>query len=445
MKNITNKVAFATFSFCKYIYLIGDNMLKTTSDIIWFVTTFFIIYVGIYYTIYLKFPQFRWIKIVKSLKKVSKKKSNSFKLLNLTLAGKIGVGSISGIALCIYVAGPSSLFWLWISVFILASLSYIETKLGIKYRNNENEECVGGPSFYIEKGLKKKTLARIYSILIIITYVFAFISIQTNTIIISLESVFNVNKLIIIAILIMITYLSIHKGINTISNLTSFLTPIMGCLYILVGAIVIINNSTEVVEILKNIVSTALSFNGLKGSILIPIIIGIERGIFSNEAGLGTTAMISSLSNDKNIEKQANIQIIGTFFTSLVICTITAIIILTSNYQDLNLSQINGIEIVSNAFYEHFGYIGIILLTAIIFLFAFSTIVTSYYYGEINIKYLFNKNSKILKIIVIIIMIYSSFASPTSLWNAVDIVVALITIINVYAMLKLKNDVITKE
>ena len=107
MKNITNKVAYATFSFYRNIYLIGDNMLKTISDIIWVITTFLILYIGIYYTVYLKFPQFRWIKIMKSLKKESKEKSNSFKLLNLTLSGKIGVGSISGIALCIYIAGRS--------------------------------------------------------------------------------------------------------------------------------------------------------------------------------------------------------------------------------------------------------------------------------------------------------------------------------------------------
>ncbi|MBO5376165.1 MAG: sodium:alanine symporter family protein [Bacilli bacterium] len=416
-------------------------MLKTISDIIWVITTILILYIGIYYTVYLKFPQFRWIKIMKSLKKESKEKSNSFKLLNLTLSGKIGVGSISGIALCIYIAGPSSLFWLWISVLILASLSYVETKLGIKYRNCSTKDSVGGPAFYIEKGLNKKNIARIYSILIIIAYVFAFISIQTNTIVISLENVFDINKIAIILVLLTITYLSIQKGIDTISKLTSFLTPIMGGLYILIGIIIIIDNKYKVLEILKNIVSTALSFKGFSGSILIPIIIGIERGIFSNEAGVGTTAMIASLSNDKNIEKQANIQIIGTLFTSLVICTITALIVLTSDYQNIMLSNINGIEIVSNAFYEHFGYFGIILLTLIIFLFAFSTIITSYYYGEINIKYLLNKNSKILKIIVIIVMIYSSFASPTILWNTVDILVALITIINVYAMFKLKNDV----
>lgn len=422
-------------------------MLKTISDIIWVITTFFIVYVGFYYTFYLKFPQFRLKKIIKSLKSKNGEKTNTFELLNLTLAGKIGVGSISGIALCIYIGGIGAIFWLWISVLVLASLSYVETKLGIKYRTKFNDEFIGGPSFYIEKGLGNKTLARIYSILIIITYIFAFISIQSNTIIISLENTFSINKIIIVIFLVVLTYLSICKGIKTISRLTSFLVPIMGSIYILTGAIIIFNNWNEVIDIFKNIIISAFDINGLKSLFIVPIIIGIERGVFSNEAGIGTTAMIASLSNNNDIEKQANVQILGTFFTSLIICTITALIILTSNYETLNFTNINGIELVSHAFFEHFGYFGIVLLTTIIFLFAFSTIVTSYYYGDINIKYLFknNKFNTILKIIVIIVIIYSSFTSPTILWNTTDIIVALITIINIYSMYKLKKKVNGKE
>lgn len=159
--------------------------------------------------------------------------------------------------------------------------------------------------------------------------------------------------------------------------------------------IIILNNLSSVIEIFKQIFISAFNIKALKTSILIPIIVGIERGIFSNEAGMGTTAMYAGLSNDNDIEKQANVQIIGTFFTSLIICTITALIILTSNYQNLSVANINGIELVSYAFFEHFGYFGIIMLTIIIFLFAFSTIVTSYYYGEINIKYLTKSNKYI--------------------------------------------------
>ncbi len=422
-------------------------MLKVISDIIWIATTLFIIYVGLYYTFYFKFPQFKIVSIIKSLKKNVNLKTNSFKLLNLTLAGKIGVGSISGIALCLYIGGISSIFWLWVSALITASLSYVETKLGIKYREKINNEYIGGPAFYINQGLNNKKLAAIYSILIIFAYIFAFISIQSNTIVLSLENILNIKRIVIVLFLLIITYFSISKGIKTISTITSILVPIMGSIYIIVGFIIIFNNFSEVVIIIKDIIVSAFNFKELKSLVLIPVIVGIERGIFSSEAGIGTTAMVTALSDSNDSSRQANIQIIGTFFTSLVVCTITALIILTSNYQELNLSNINGIELVSYAFFEHFGYIGIILLTAIIFLFAFSTIVTSYYYGEINMRYLFNtkKYSTLLKIIVIIVVMYSAFTSPSILWNIVDLVVALIALINIYAMYKLRYKVKQKE
>lgn len=411
-------------------------IFNVITNILWFFTTLLVLYTGIYFTVKLKFPQFNFLKIIKSFSKGSKE---TFKILNLTLAGKIGVGSISGIALCIHIGGISSLFWLWISAFILASLAYYETKIGIRYRIKNNNEYIGGPSYYIEKCLNNKKLAKIYSVLIIITYVLAFISIQTNTIVVSIKEIVNIEKIFIAFFLILITYFSIKKGINTISKVTMYLTPIMGIIYIIVGMFVIKNNWNTTLEIISKIIREAFSFKSFKITMFIPFIIGIERGIFSNEAGIGTTAMVTSLSKNEDIEKQANIQIIGTYFISLIICTITALIILTSNYHNINFIDINGIEIVFYAFFEHFGYYGIIILILIIFLFTFSTIITSYYYGEVNYIYLFKKKSEILKIIVLLVILYSTYMSPTLLWNIVDIFVALISIINCYSMLKISK------
>lgn len=413
------------------------KLLKTISDIIWVITTFLILYVGVFYTIKLKLPQFKLTNVFK--KNEGNEKSNTLKLLSLTLAGKIGVGSIAGIALCIFQGGKATIFWLWISSIILASLTYVETKLSIKYRSKENNQYVGGPSFYIEKGLNKKRLAKIYAFLIILAYVLAFISVQTNTIVKQMEMTFNFSKLSIAIFLVVITYFSLKKGVDSISNLTAFLVPVMGGLYICIGIYVITNNFDQTLVVLKEIVTEAFDIEGLKGAILIPIIIGIERGVFSSESGIGTTAMITSLSNNNDVEKEARLQVLATFFTSLVICTITALIILTTNYQNINFTDINGIEVVTYAFYKHLGPIGIIILTIVIFLFAFSTIVTCFYYGEASLKYLTSKNTNYLKWIIITIMIYSSFSSPVVIWNTTDIIIAMIAIINVYAMYKLKD------
>lgn len=413
------------------------KLLKTISDIIWVITTFLILYVGVFYTIKLKLPQFKLTNVFK--KNEGNEKSNTLKLLSLTLAGKIGVGSIAGIALCIFQGGKATIFWLWISSIILASLTYVETKLSIKYRSKENNQYVGGPSFYIEKGLNNKRLAKIYAFLIILAYVLAFISVQTNTIVKQMEMTFNFSKLSIAIFLVVITYFSLKKGVDSISNLTAFLVPVMGGLYICIGIYVITNNFDQTLVVLKEIVTEAFDIEGLKGAILIPIIIGIERGVFSSESGIGTTAMITALSNNNDVEKEARLQVLATFFTSLVICTITALIILTTSYQNINFTDINGIEVVTYAFYKHLGPIGIIILTIVIFLFAFSTIVTCFYYGEASLKYLTSKNTNYLKWIIITIMIYSSFSSPVVIWNTTDIIIAMIAIINVYAMYKLKD------
>ncbi len=415
------------------------KLLKTISDIIWVITTFLILYVGVFYTIKLKLPQFKLTNVFK--KNESNEKSNTLKLLSLTLAGKIGVGSIAGIALCIFQGGKATIFWLWISSIILASLTYVETKLSIKYRSKENNRYVGGPSFYIEKGLNNKKLAKAYAFLIILAYVLAFISVQTNTIVKQMEMTFNFSKLSIAIFLVVITYFSLKKGVDSISNLTAFLVPVMGGLYICIGIYVITNNFDQTLVVLKEIVTEAFDIEGLKGAILIPIIIGIERGVFSSESGIGTTAMITALSNNNDVEKEAKLQVLATFFTSLVICTITALIILTTSYQNINFTDINGIEVVTYAFYKHLGPIGIIILTIVIFLFAFSTIVTCFYYGEASLKYLTSKNTNYLKWIVIAIMIYSSFSSPVVIWNTTDIIIAMIAIINVYAMYKLKDKI----
>lgn len=415
------------------------KLLKTISDIIWVITTFLILYVGVFYTIKLKLPQFKLTNVFK--KNEGNEKSNTLKLLSLTLAGKIGVGSIAGIALCIFQGGKATIFWLWISSIILASLTYVETKLSIKYRSKENNRYVGGPSFYIEKGLNNKKLAKAYAFLIVLAYVLAFISVQTNTIVKQMEMTFNFSKLSIAIFLVVITYFSLKKGVDSISNLTAFLVPVMGGLYICIGIYVITNNFDQTLVVLKEIVTEAFDIEGLKGAILIPIIIGIERGVFSSESGIGTTAMITALSNNNDVEKEAKLQVLATFFTSLVICTITALIILTTSYQNINFTDINGIEVVTYAFYKHLGPIGIIILTIVIFLFAFSTIVTCFYYGEASLKYLTSKNTNYLKWIIIAIMIYSSFSSPVVIWNITDIIIAMIAIINVYTMYKLKDKI----
>lgn len=393
--------------------------MSLISSVLWFVTTLMIIFIGIYLSFYLKFPQ---LKVSNFVNLFRKNDNNSLKLLNLSLAGKIGVGSISGIAIAIIVGGKGALLWVWLSSIVLSIITYSETILGIKY---------GSPKEYMRYQLKNKKLSNIYSILIIIIYLVAFILIQSNTIIISFESTFNVDKIFIIVFLLLIIFLSINKDVNRISNIVSLIVPVMGFIYIIIGFIVIINHSNVIPSIIADILRDSFSFKSIS---TIPIIIGFERAIFCNEAGMGTTSMIASLSKNKDYKVDTAIQVLGTYFISLVVCTISAFIILTTNYELFDINNINGIEIVTYAFYYHFDNIGPIILSLITFLFAYSTIITSYYYGKINLK-----RDTLSKFIVIIMVLVSTIIEPNRIWQFIDILISLVTIINLVSIFKLRK------
>ena len=368
--------------------------------------------------------------MLKSVKQINKE---NIKLLNLSLAGKIGVGSISGVAISIIVGGKGSIFWIWLSSVFLSIFTYLETKAGIKYR----EHKVGGPFIYIKKVMNNNKIAVIYAILIIFTYLFSFILIQSNTIIISINNSFIIKKEIIALLLIFFIVISIYKDINRISFIVSFLVPIMGLLYFIIGIIVLFNNIDILSTIFVDIVKDSIKF---KSILTLPFIIGFQRSVFSNESGMGSTSMVVALSTSNDYEKEYFVQSIGMYYITLVICTISALIILTSNYEQLNINNINGIEIINYAFNYHFGKYGSFISTIIITLFAFSTILTSFYYGDISIKYLFrNKNNTITKIIVIIVVLLGLFVNPSRIWAIVDISTALTTIINVYALIKIRK------
>lgn len=417
------------------------------NKILWGITTTLIIYSGIYFTIKFRGIQFRFKDIFKSIKNTSKNKDKitPMETLSMSLAGRIGVGSLAGVALSIYIGGIGTIFWMWITAFLCAPNAFQETVLGILYHEKDKDGIfVGGPSYYIDKGLKNKKLAITYAILIIITYVFGFLSIQSNTITKSITNVININPIIIGIVITFITAIVIFSGTKGIAKFTSKLVPIMSLIFIIVSIIIILTNITKIPIILFQIVKEAFNFKSLGIGILSPFIIGIQRGIFSNEAGIGTGAIAASASDNNDAVKQGFIQIIGVYFTTLIICTITAIVIILSDYSTLNLNDINGIEITNYAFSFFMGKFGKITIIVSIILFAFSTIIAGYYYGESNLKYI-NKNeiyTFILKIITLTILLFSSVMSANFLWNFVDIFVAILGIINITSLFLLEKYVL---
>ena len=411
------------------------------NNILWMIATIFLIISGIYFTFNLKFTQFNFKKMFHSLQKGKNKESISpFKTLTLALAARIGVGSLAGIALGIYKGGIGILFWLWISSFITLPNSFVESTLAVIYHEKKEKYYEGGPSFYIEKGLNNKKLAILYSIIICLCYLGGFLSIQSNTIATSLNNFFNIPNIITGIIVSLISYYIISHGLKRIANFTSVLVPIMGIIYMFISIFIILKNINMIPNIFMSIIKEAFNIKALGWGIISSIIIGVQRGIFSSESGIGTGAIASGTSDTNIPVNQGYIQMLGIYFTSFIICTGTAFIILTSNINLKTYIDPNGIEITLNALNNHLGNIGTIVLIISIIAFAFSTIISGYYYGESNLKYITKKiNSKYLAIVIIFILIYGSIMKPSILWNLVDIGVAILAIINTYAMMKLRK------
>lgn len=421
-------------------------MFKIINDLLWSTAIIFLLGGGLYFSIKLGFPQFKLSSLFKGFQKDSKSSVSPFRSLTMSLAARIGVGSLAGISLAIYTGGPGTIFWIWVAGIITAVNAFCESYMGAKYQEKDDDAYKGGPAFYIEKGLKNKKLASIYAILIIVAYIVGFMTIQANTITTSIHNYYGFSPIIIGIILAIISGISIMRGLNEIANITSKLVPIMGIGYILLSASIILMNLNQIPGVLMEIITDAFHIKAISGGVIATFVIGIQRGVFSTEAGLGTGAIASSTSHTDNKINLGLIQILGIYFTVFVVCTSTAIIVLTSDYTSLNFENMNGIELTQYALNHHLGKTGILVLILSVVSLAYSTIVAGYYYGESSLKYLIKNVTKkqinILKIVTVILLVIGSIISATLLWNIVDVLVAVLAMINMYALLRLRKEII---
>lgn len=413
------------------------------NKVLWIIAISLILMNSIYLSIKLKFPQLKIKKIIKSLKSDKDKKQITPRdTLIMTLSSKIGVGSLSGTALSIYYGGPGVVFWILLSSFILSILNYVENALAIIYKDKEKNKS--GPPYYIKKGLNKKKLAYIYAILVIIAYIFLFLSIQTNTIVVLTNEALSINKVLISVLITLLSSLVILKGINKISDICNKIFPVMMFIFLCSGLVIICKTFDTFPIILKSITENIINTKSIQGGIVYLIIISFQRSIFASESGVGTSAIISGSTNSNDYKLQANIGLLTTYFINFIIIGITSLVILSANINDIKIT--NGIELTRSAYLYHLGPTGGIILYLILVLFSFSTIITIYYYGESSLKYITNKTKyiNILKIITVISIFIGGIINGTTIWKYIDIFLALLTIINMYAIFKLRNILVSK-
>ncbi len=424
-------------------------ILDYIKNFLWIIIMFLLIICGLYFSIKLRFMQINFKKMIGELFKNDKNNLgiSSTSSLMLSLAGRIGVGSISGVALAIYFGGPGVVFWIWTISFFSAIIGYVEGYLGVKYKQRGHDNShYGGPAFYIKKALNKPKLGALYAIMIIICYCGGFMLIQSNTITKSVSYIYsNTNHLMIGLFTSILTIITIFGGIKAVTKITSNIVPVMSLGYIGIAVFILLSNTNMISSIFLKIINSAFSYKSFFAGFVMTMLMGIQRGIFSCESGMGTGAMAAAVSESNNSSSQGLIQMLGIYITSFLICTSTAIIILSSDYNFLNFNDPNGIELALFAFKEHLGNLGSIFLLIAIFLFAFSTILSGYFYGETSLKYLIKDCKKrelfILKIVIAFVIFLGSLISSSILWRVTDILVAILTLINIYAIIKLRYDI----
>ena len=392
-----------------------------------------------------KFVQFRMIgEMVRllgdSTAKIDghEKHISSFQAFTISLASRVGTGNLAGVATAITVGGPGAVFWMWIIALLGASSAFVESTLAQLFKVKSKHSYIGGPAYYMEKGLKKRWMGIIFAILITITFGFALNSVQSNTICAAFDSAFNIPPIYMGIGITLLTIIIIFGGVHWIANVSSILVPIMALGYILLALFIVISNITHLPEIFGLIIKSAFGLEqAVGGGIGAALMQGIKRGLFSNEAGMGSAPNAAATAHVTHPTKQGFIQALGVFTDTLLICTCTAFIILFSG-KNLN-SGLDGIQLTQAALNSQIGNIGSTYIAVAILFFAYSSILGNYYYGEANIRFITKRKAviHIYRILVGGMVFFGSIASLKLVWNLADITMALMAICNLIAIIML--------
>lgn len=426
-----------------------NQVLTAINDAMYtYILLILLVGVGLYFTVRTKGVQLRLLKdgIKCMLEKApesetGEKKVSSFQALMISTASRVGTGNIAGIATAIAAGGPGAVFWMWLMAVIGGASAFVESTLAQIYKVKENGQFRGGPSYYMQKALGKRWLGVLFSIALIICFAYGFNGLQAFNMSSSLEyyipnySETNI-PMILGIILAAATAAVIWGGVHRIGFITSVIVPVMATIYILIGLVTMAMHIGQLPHVFAVIFENAFDFQAMAGGMAgSAVVIGIKRGLFSNEAGMGSAPNASASADVEHPVKQGLVQVISVFIDTLLICSSTAMMLLVSGIEGKS-GVLDGIPYVQAAISANVGKWGIHFITFSIFAFAFSSLVGNYYYAESNI--LFIKNSKVLlnafRVTCIVAIFLGAQADFSLMWNIADITMGVMAIINIISI-----------
>lgn len=422
------------------------QIINETNDILWtYILVVMLLGCAVWFSIKTKFVQFRMIGEMIRLLGDSTAKINghekhisSFQAFTVSLASRVGTGNLAGVATAITVGGPGAVFWMWIIALLGSSSAFVESSLAQLFKIKGKHSYIGGPAYYMEKGLKKRWMGILFAVLITITFGFAFNSVQSNTMSAALQSAFAVDPVLSGSVISVLTLFIIFGGIHRIAAFSSVIVPIMAVGYILLALFVVLTNIGRIPDVVSLIVGNAFGWHqALGGGMGAALMQGIKRGLFSNEAGMGSAPNAAATAHVTHPAKQGFIQALGVFTDTLLICSCTAFIILFS--KDSVGSGLDGIQLTQAALTNEVGSIGTIYIAIATLFFAYSSILGNYYYGEANIRFFTSRRWPMLlyRILVVGMVMFGSLASLNLVWSLADVTMALMALCNLVAILLL--------
>lgn len=423
------------------------EVITSINDFLWtYILLVALLGCGVWFTWRTRFVQFRMVvEMIRLLGDSalkfdhSKRHISSFQAFTVSLASRVGTGNLAGVATAIAFGGPGAVFWMWVIALFGAATAFVESTLAQLYKRPHTDSFIGGPAYYISKGMHNRWMAALFAVLITITFALSNNSVQSNTICSAMETAFGMNPTIVGIVLSIITLFVVFGGIQRVAKVSSIVVPIMAVGYLIISIVVVIMNINLVPHVLRVIVENAFGIGPVTGGGLgMTIIYGVKRGLFSNEAGEGSAPNAAATAAVTHPVKQGLIQALGVFTDTLLVCSCTAFIILISGLYEVE--GLNGIALTQNALESEIGSSGPVFIAVAIFLFAYSSIIGNYYYGEANVRYLSNKRWVLFIFRLLsggVMVMFGAMATLETVWNIVDICMALLTACNLVAIVTL--------
>ena len=422
------------------------EIINTLNDWLWtYLLIGLLLIAAVWFTVKSRGVQFRMFGEMLRLLAVSGKREgkgksdthhtvSSFQAFAVSIASRVGTGNLAGVATAIAIGGAGSVFWMWVIALLGSASAFVESTLAQLYKVKGENSFKGGPAYYIQKGLGKRWWAVTFAVLITITFGLAFNSVQSNTMTAAAYVSFGWDPVIVGIFITIGSMLVIFGGIQRISRFSEIVVPVMAIAYILLALAILVMNAARIPDMLAHIVSEAFTGSAaLGGGVGSALMMGIKRGLFSNEAGEGSAPNVAATASVSHPVKQGLLQTFAVFTDTLLICTCTAIIILLSGIYENGES---GIALTQSALESEVGSIGSTFVAVAVFFFAFTSIVSNYYYGETNLQFISNKKWPVTayRIIVGCIVMVGAVTSLEFVWGMADIFMGLMTLCNLLAI-----------